>query len=356
LTVGPAVPRPTMMQLRRFAAGAGSAGSGERGAAARGAAGIAGPAGGSAGPGHGAAAGRTAVPDGARGDPLVRVAERVNRRLSGAPWQGASGLRAPWQGASGPRATGTAAGTGASRPDGRVDVAPSLGSTRLLGGLLRAEPDPAADGLAELLARLSGRQVDVRRSPRAGTGDGGGDGGGAAPGGGGGDDGASGASGVRRRRSRRRARRAGPTGRMESMDPTGPAGRVAASAGASSDADDAWLGRRHGAVSAPRTDEREVRAVSRFAEQPARPRRLADLAGESDGDGVAMGPPRVSADVADDHAVGGPSLRPGTPRTVADSSAMPGVGGAVPAVSVPELERVLARVLGDAARRHGIEV
>jgi hypothetical protein len=32
------------------------------------------------------------------------------------------------------------------------------------------------------------------------------------------------------------------------------------------------------------------------------------------------------------------------------------VGGVVPAVSAPELERVLQRVLTDAARRHGIEV
>ncbi|MEP7765544.1 hypothetical protein [Sanguibacter sp. 25GB23B1] len=46
-----------------------------------------------------------------------------------------------------------------------------------------------------------------------------------------------------------------------------------------------------------------------------------------------------------------------TPQpTVWDSSGIGGAGGAVPAVSAPVLERLLERVLDDAARRHGIEV
>lgn len=90
-----------------------------------------------------------------------------------------------------------------------------------------------------------------------------------------------------------------------------------------------------------------MRSPSRFAEQPTRPRRLTDL--------VDLPP---DEDAAGDAGPGtdGVGLRPGLARVAVDTSAATGVGGTVPTVSVPELERVLARVLRDAASRHGIEV
>ncbi|HEX7805751.1 MAG TPA: hypothetical protein VF413_06280, partial [Cellulomonas sp.] len=97
----------------------------------------------------------------------------------------------------------------------------------------------------------------------------------------------------------------------------------------------------------PAVDEHLVRSPSRFAEQPTRPRRLTDL--------VDLPP---DEDAAGDAGPGtdGVGLRPGLARVAVDTSAATGVGGTVPTVSVPELERVLARVLRDAASRHGIEV
>ncbi|PVU82789.1 hypothetical protein DDP54_06940 [Cellulomonas sp. WB94] len=97
----------------------------------------------------------------------------------------------------------------------------------------------------------------------------------------------------------------------------------------------------------PRADEQLVRSPSRFGEQPTRPRRLTDL----------VDPP-PDEDAAGDAGPGtdGVGLRPGLARVAVDTSAATGVGGTVPTVSAPELERVLARVLRDAASRHGIEV
>jgi hypothetical protein len=68
--------------------------------------------------------------------------------------------------------------------------------------------------------------------------------------------------------------------------------------------------------------------------------------------------PPADEDAAGDAGPGtdGVGLRPGLARVAVDTSAATGVGGTVPTVSAPELERVLARVLRDAASRHGIEV
>ena len=86
-------------------------------------------------------------------------------------------------------------------------------------------------------------------------------------------------------------------------------------------------------------------------ELPDRPGRLVALGGtgldDSPHDGSTTGPaPTVLAGTL------------GTPPqpTAWDSSGVSGVGGSLPAVSAPVLERLLERVLDDAARRHGIEV
>ncbi len=74
-------------------------------------------------------------------------------------------------------------------------------------------------------------------------------------------------------------------------------------------------------------DERAVRTVSRFAEQPALPRR------------DRVGPPAPDTGP-------GPML-PGAPRPTSSAAST---------MSADDLERLIERVLGDAARRHGIEV
>ncbi|MBZ2199662.1 hypothetical protein [Occultella gossypii] len=78
-----------------------------------------------------------------------------------------------------------------------------------------------------------------------------------------------------------------------------------------------------------------------FAIAPARPARLVRLAGD--------------AEETEGGEHGWPATWPAGPATASESSAAPGVGGSVPATSVPELERLVARMLTDAARRHGIE-
>ncbi|WP_163541327.1 hypothetical protein [Occultella kanbiaonis] len=78
-----------------------------------------------------------------------------------------------------------------------------------------------------------------------------------------------------------------------------------------------------------------------FAIAPTRPARLVRLAGD--------------AEETEGGEHGWPATWPAGPATATESSAAPGVGGSVPATSVPELERLVARMLTDAARRHGIE-
>lgn len=184
----------------------------------------------------------------------------------------------------------------------RIAGRPGSGS-RLAAGLLRAGAASSDPELSDLLARWSG-----------------------APG---------------RPRPRRRRRAAG-RGDLQRQPSDADPGRVLADP----------LGLRGPGAppfDEPRLDEREVRAPSRFAEQPTRPRRLADLAGETDGTETMAGTVARAGE-------GAGALGTGAAATAADTSARPGVGGAVPAVSAPELERLLDRVLGDAARRHGIEV
>lgn len=92
-------------------------------------------------------------------------------------------------------------------------------------------------------------------------------------------------------------------------------------------------------------------AGSGLPELPDRPGRLVALGGAGlddsphDGSSAGVGPSALAGTL-------GTSPQP----TVWDSSGVGGVGGAVPAVSAPVLERLLERVLDDAARRHGIEV
>ncbi|QTE31202.1 hypothetical protein [Pengzhenrongella sicca] len=88
---------------------------------------------------------------------------------------------------------------------------------------------------------------------------------------------------------------------------------------------------RPGRRAEPRADARGVRALTRFAEQPAEPARLGPA--PADGGAPAGGDPSVGTWPA------------------------PGERGAGAAgLAEPDLERLLTRVLDDAARRHGIEV
>ena len=86
-------------------------------------------------------------------------------------------------------------------------------------------------------------------------------------------------------------------------------------------------------------------------ELPDRPGRLVALGGagldDSPHDGSVAGPAPS--------ALAGTLGTPPQP-TAWDSSGVSGVGGSLPAVSAPVLERLIERVLGDAARRHGLEV
>ncbi|HEX5332037.1 MAG TPA: hypothetical protein VFW79_05280 [Cellulomonas sp.] len=188
-------------------------------------------------------------------------------------------------------------------------------ATALARSVPRPDAGPADQALVDVLVRWS-----AWRGPAAeATDDGSSDARGGAPA----------ASGARRRRRGR--------GRTEPAQPGGE--RVGATPGP-----ELGASRR---PSTPAVDEHPVRSPSRFAEQPTRPRRLADV----------VDPP-ADEDAAGDAGPGtdGVGLRPGLARVAVDTSAATGIGGTVPTVSAPELERVLARVLRDAASRHGIEV
>lgn len=104
----------------------------------------------------------------------------------------------------------------------------------------------------------------------------------------------------------------------------------------------AWSGRRRhdGTAAGPG-----------LPELPDRPGRLVALGGA----GLDDAPHDGSTTGAAPSALAGTLGTPPQP-TVWDSSGVGGAGGAVPAVSAPVLERLLERVLDDAARRHGIEV
>jgi len=87
----------------------------------------------------------------------------------------------------------------------------------------------------------------------------------------------------------------------------------------------------------PRTDQSGLRELGTFAEQPTEPARLA------------------ADDRSDESATGLGGAFQGVGRR--EMPAVPGVTpGTVAGLAEPDLERLMTRVLDDAARRHGIEV
>jgi hypothetical protein len=228
----------------------------------------------------------------------------VERRTGGAEQSGASAPPA----VTGPEHAALVAARVLRRISGRPGSAAALARS-----VPRPDAGPADQALVDVLVRWSAWRVPVAQATDNDSSDA--RGGTPAPG------------GTRRRRPRR--------GLAEPGAPTG----------------DLVGGVREPAAprlpSTPGADEHPVRSPSRFAEQPTRPRRLTDL----------VDPP-ADEDAAGDAGPGtdGVGLRPGLARVAVDTSAATGVGGTVPTVSAPELERVLARVLRDAASRHGIEV